>query len=258
MKMKLGLASNFEDEVLNIKPIWDIFKDVVDMWTVVDSGSTDGTIEKLREVVGDKLNLIESKMIRIDGYGYSRTKLIELSEGMDWVLIIDGDERMWREDAKRIRSVIDECEKNPDEEILLIALPRCHYQDWEETKVEYGSMENVGSNWREALNINPDWQPRLLKRVMLPDGKSKIQFYRRVHEIVDRRPDVKIGISMNIDNPVIRHFGWMKSNERKSQIANLCQGLWEKDKENKEIWDTYEKERAAGVAMINYKEYLDK
>lgn len=88
--MQLGLASNFQDEVDNIEPIWNLFKGVVDLWTVVDSGSTDGTQDKLKSQVGDKLNLIEDPMIKVHGYGYSRTKLIELSTSMDWVLIIDG------------------------------------------------------------------------------------------------------------------------------------------------------------------------
>ena len=63
--MKLGLTSNFQDEVGNVEAIWDIFKDVVDQWLVVDSGSTDGTQDKLREVVGDKLILIDSDMIKV-------------------------------------------------------------------------------------------------------------------------------------------------------------------------------------------------
>ena len=104
--MKLGLVSNFQDEINNIESIWGLFKDVVDMWTVIDSGSTDGTQQKLKEFVGSKLKLIESDLIKTNGYGYSRTKLIELSDNMDWVLIIDGDERMLPEDIEKLKKLI--------------------------------------------------------------------------------------------------------------------------------------------------------
>jgi len=249
--MKLGLASNFQDEVVNVKPIWDIFKDVVDLWTVVDSGSTDGTIEELKAVVGDKLNLIQSDMIKEKGYGYARTKLIELSKDMDWVLIIDGDERMWKSDAERIRTIINKCDSEPQKEIMMIELPRCHFREWDESVVEYGSMDRLGNSWREALKIHQDWQPRLLKRVMV-DGKSKLQFFRRVHEILN---DV-IKTRKEINDPVIRHFGWIKSDERKKLIANLCQDLWLKDQEDKKAWESYEKEREAGSANVTNPEYL--
>ena len=237
---KLGLASNFQDEVSNVELIWEIFKDIVDKWTVVDSGSTDGTQDKLREIVGDRLNLIESDMIKTNGYGYSRTKLVEYSSGMDWVQIIDGDERMLQEDVIKLKVLID---SNPDYD--LIWLPRCHYQDWAMTKVEYGSMNNIGSDWREAIRINPDWQPRLIRRTII-DGKSKVQFYRRVHEWVKAEKQHR-----DIENPVIRHFGWMKSPERKQEVVNLCNKLWQMDKDNKEIFDTYEEENKAGTTLVS-------
>lgn len=235
--MKLGLASNFQDEVNNVEVIWDTFKDVVDQWVVVDSGSTDGTQDKLREIVGDKLILIESDMIKFNGYGYSRTKLIEFSEGMDWVLIFDGDERMLKEDVAKLATMVN---TNPNYD--LIWLPRCHYQDWEMTKVEYGGMDKIGSDWREAIQINPDWQPRLIRRTMI-DGKSKVHYIRRVHEWVK-------GVDNQLrerTSPVIRHFGWMKSAEKQKAVSDVCNELWKMDQEHRE---TYVLENERGYAII--------
>lgn len=239
--MRLGLASNMQDEVDNIEAIWTIFKDVVDQWVVVDSGSTDGTQDKLREVVGDKLILIESAMIKTNGYGYSRTKLLELSTDMDWVLIFDGDERMLPEDVTKLVNIVN---TNPNYD--MIWLPRCHYQDWGMTQVEYGSMDKIGSDWQEAIRINPDWQPRLIKRTM-NDGKSKVRYIRRVHETV-KGVDNQL---RDLSSPVIRHFGWMKSSEKKQAVAALCNELWQADKDNKEIFDTYILENAAGTATAS-------
>lgn len=240
MSLKLGLASNMQDEVNNIEEIWNLYKNVVDQWLVVDSGSTDGTQDKLREVVGDKLILVESDMIKSAGYGYSRTKLIELSEGMDWVHIVDGDERMFPEDAKKVRDLVTLVHDKYD----LIRLPRCHYQDWEMTKVEYGSMDKIGSDWRRALKINPDWQPRLIKRT-ITDGVSKVQFFRRVHELI-KGVDNEL---RSLDSPVIRHFGWMKTDEKQKQVSDLCNDLWKKDCENEEIADTFKMEIERGYAV---------
>lgn len=244
--IKLALASNFENEWENIRQIWDLFKDTCFMWTVVDSGSKDRTIPYLKEMVGDKLNLIRSDEIKTKGYGYARTRLIELSEGADWVLILDGDERMLVSDILKILPLIANIPNN----YQVIALPRCHYKDWDMKQVEYGSMDKVGTNWLRAISINPDWQHRLIRRIMI-DGKSKISFIRRVHETI-------VGVSEEnvyryLSNPVIRHFGWTKTDERKREIAQLCENLWQSDRE---FAETYEKENGAGTANVLNPEYL--
>lgn len=235
---KLYLCSNFQDEISNIEPIWNLFKGVVEKWVVVDSGSSDGTQQKLRDLVGDRLILVESDMIKQNGYGFSRTKLIEYAAGADWCLIWDGDERMAPEDILKLQALVD---ANPDYD--MIRLPRCHYQDFEMTKVEYGSMDRIGSDYREAIHINPDFQPRLIRRTII-DGKSKVQFFRRVHEWV-KGVDKEF---KDLNCPVIRHFGWMKSPQRKQMVADLCDNLWKMDLANKEYVDTYEKENATGTA----------
>ncbi len=227
---KLFLASNFQDEVGNVEAIWNTFKDIIDGWTVVDSGSTDGTQDKLRELAGDKLRLIESDMIKVNGYGYARTKLIEYSDGSDWVLIWDGDERMMENDVKKVKFLVD---YNPDVDIIF--LPRCHYQKWDMSVVEYGSMDRTGPDWNEAIRINPDWQPRLIKRTLI-EGKSKVHYKRRVHELIQ-------GIDRqirDIDSPVIRHFGFLKPPERLKMVSDLCQTLWKADQAGEPMQTSYE------------------
>lgn len=228
---KLMLASNFQDEIGNVEVIWNIFKDVVDGWVVVDSGSTDGTQQKLKDLVGEKLTLIESDMIKQNGYGYARTKLIEYSVDADWVLIFDGDERMSPESVTKLKALMD----GPSPDYDMVWLPRCHFQDWEMTKVEYGSMERTGPSWREAIQINPDWQPRLIRRTMI-DGKSKIQFMKRVHE----RPQGIQSALNSLESPVIFHFGWMKSPERLKMVSSLCDKLWQMDQQGEPLQMSYE------------------
>src|SRR3989304_6149994 len=226
---KLGLASNFFNEVDNVEPIWENFKDIVSHWLVVDTGSTDGTQKRLQQVVNDKLTLVESNMIQTQGYGYSRTKLIELSEGMDWVLIIDGDERMdWRYVAQ-LKSMI-----NTYYDCDLIWLPR--YQ----CKFIYYDGTTSSSSLRTSkvilmdLEHNPDYQARLIKRTII-NSKSKIQFKNMVHEQLEGiEKDFK-----SILNPLIMHLKYLSNPERKKRITKLCADLWEKeghDLSYKEAW----------------------
>ena len=228
--MRLCLASNLQDEVENIQPIWDCLKDHVDSWLVVDSGSTDGTQDKLRAVVDpSRLTLIEDPMIKIYGYGYARTQLIELSQNADWVLIIDGDERMFPEEAARLRQIITTYNHYD-----MICLPRCHYQKWDMSEVEYGNMDTLGSDWKKAISINHDWQPRLVRRNMV-NNKNQLVFTNLVHEQVISSTSKPLKILNDLTVPVIRHFGWMKTpsfhgrnNVRMKFISDLCDSLWKK------------------------------
>ena len=221
--MKLGLASDLQDEFQNIEGLWNIFKDVVDQWLVVDSGSTDNTPWKLQHIVGDKLVLIHNDMVKTKGYSYARTKLIELSEGMDWVLIIDGDERMLLEEALKVRKLID-----TDPPYDLIWIPRVSNWCWDRQMANYGGVNfGIGPNRRQALEHEPDWQPRLIRRTMIKD-RSFVQFYRPVHELIQGLGGIPIRELRSLDNPVLDSFGRLKNPERKKMINDLCKDIWKR------------------------------
>jgi len=195
----------------------------VDQWLVVDSGSTDGTQEKLRELVGDKLLLIQDDMVRTKGYAYARTKLIELNKGMDWILIVDGDERMWLEDVKKLKNIVD---SNPDYD--MIWLPRVHYEgDLEKGWVRRGKGDGtnaLGPDWKAAIRVLADWQPRLIKRTMI-NGQSKVQYKYVVHEIIYKSET--LNMLKDLNSPVIRHYRFYKSPERLKMIHEVCMHLRE-------------------------------
>jgi len=220
--LKLGLASNFLNEVNNIEDIWNLFGNYVHQWLVIDSGSNDGTIEKLHEVAKDKLVLINDNMIKEYGYAYSRTKLIELSNNMDWVLIIDGDERMCPFDVKKLKNYVD---TNPNYDIIW--MPRIDYLDEKKRLIKYGSGSHdsePGPYKFEAIHFCPDWQCRLIKRT-IKNGKSKIQFRRAVHEVPIYPDFVEIKEVRNLDSPIIEHFKMTKPLKRRIDLSNLCNHL---------------------------------
>jgi len=218
----LGLASNFENEFQMIEGLWKIFGPVVDQWLVVDSGSQDNTQQKLREIVGDKLVLIEDPMVKEVGFAHARTQLIELSEGMDWVLTFDGDDLMCPDDAKKMKRMVDE-----DPPYDMIWLPRISCHDREMRWIEFGGGNGtIGSDKFVAIKHHADWQPKLVRRTMI-NGKSKVQFKRVTHEI-----PVYEGVNLremrSYDNPIIESYGRLKTLEQRQKVGVLCRGLRKK------------------------------
>ena len=66
-------------------------KDVIDSWCIVDTGSTDGTQEIIKDILKDVPGkLIERPWVN---FGYNRTEAYHYAKDMgDWVLLIDADQ----------------------------------------------------------------------------------------------------------------------------------------------------------------------
>ena len=72
----------------NVKPL-------VDAWCIVDTGSTDGTQEIIRRVMGDLPGALHEKPWK--NFGHNRTEAIRLAAGMaDYILTVDADETLER------------------------------------------------------------------------------------------------------------------------------------------------------------------
>src|ERR1019366_5201808 len=78
----------------------------VDSWLVIDTGSTDGTVEEIgSETEGWRGNLLKRSWV---SFGDNRTELLQLAREMriaDWLLTIDADHVV--EDAHQISKVVD-------------------------------------------------------------------------------------------------------------------------------------------------------
>lgn len=93
--------------------IWFALMSVVD-WVdkilVWDSGSTDKTVDIIKEAVKIKTDKIKFKEVgTVDKFKFSqmRQEMLEQSD-CDWLLILDGDEIWWEESIKKLRKVIEE------------------------------------------------------------------------------------------------------------------------------------------------------
>lgn len=95
--------------------------DYVDQIIVYDTGSTDKTVEIIKEIQKIKKGKIQFKEVGVTSdsdFPKLRQRMLEESK-CDWILILDGDEIWWRDSIKK---VVDKIQKD-GEEIEGIVVP---------------------------------------------------------------------------------------------------------------------------------------
>lgn len=100
----LGLTVVMRNEKENVRRAFGSVKDIIDYWCLVDSGSTDGTIEETEAFF--KENGVQPIPEGETGFGYtvyhrewkgytkSRQEALELCAGTQWIMKLDMDEEM--------------------------------------------------------------------------------------------------------------------------------------------------------------------
>lgn len=95
--MTYGLVMIVKDEADHIIECLSTLRDHLSHWTIVDTGSTDGTQDIIREYLKDiPGQLVESKWVN---FGHNRTEAFGLAHGTaDWLICSDAD-MTWEIDA---------------------------------------------------------------------------------------------------------------------------------------------------------------
>ncbi len=93
MKPLLGLAMIVKNEAHGIRETLESLKPFIDYWTLVDTGSTDGTQETILEILGDQPGeLFEEPFV---DFATSRNRALELhGERTAYVIMPDSDDRL--------------------------------------------------------------------------------------------------------------------------------------------------------------------
>lgn len=93
-EQKICLNMIVKDEKPIIERCINSLKDVIDYWVIVDTGSTDGTQQAIRECLkGIPGQLYERPWV---DFGYNRNEALQLARGKgDYILFIDADE-VWK------------------------------------------------------------------------------------------------------------------------------------------------------------------
>lgn len=116
--MKISLCLAVYNEVENIHYALDSAYDFVDEVVVVDGGSDDGTIEKIK-AYGDKIKLVQTDNPPM--FHINKQKAIEVATG-DWIIQLDADEAITPELREEIKQIV----ANP-EALNAYWMPRKNY-----------------------------------------------------------------------------------------------------------------------------------
>ena len=91
--MKLGLCMIVKDESHIIHEVLECVRHLIDTWCIVDTGSTDNTMQIIRNFFD--IHDIQGELHQREwkGFGLSRSEALKLCDGkMDYILMIDADD----------------------------------------------------------------------------------------------------------------------------------------------------------------------
>lgn len=214
----LVITSNMFNERPRLERWFNWVEKVADAGIIiVDTGSTDGTIEYARER-GAKV--IVDDIIRREGYGPARNHLREMARqhfpSAHWCCYFDADEDLNEAEFHTLRWIKDYLIPEYD----VVAFPRIDWHDWEKTKAE--------NDYRYA----PDWQARMTRLY------SPIKYVRRLHEQITQYK----GIYVNLTTPKLNHYHRAVKEVREG-IGKLCAALHNADKEFGHTYPAHKKEK---------------
>jgi glycosyltransferase involved in cell wall biosynthesis len=226
MKKKLVVASNMYNEIEQLPEWFEFVHEIADGgMLIVDTGSTDGTIEYATE---QGAIVILDDIIRREGYGPARNHLRTESKkyfpDAHWMIYLDADERLDLEDFHQLRFIKEYLIDDYD----VVAFPRIDWVDKERTGMA------------KDYHINPDWQARMTRL------DSPLQYVRILHEQIMGHKQ----IYCNLTTPKINHFHRSTSQEKRDEIGKLCSKLHAEDHEFGTTYPQHHKE------VMYYERYL--
>ena len=181
-------------------------QDVQDSLLVVDSGSTDGTIEFFQE---RDVKVIISPIIKEEGYGPARNHLRQMAgehlRDIAWVLYLDADERVDERDYHLLRVTKDTLSDRFD----VIALPRV---DW---------IDEARTAMAKDVEVFPDFQARLTRL------DSSLRYVKALHEGIENCREIYADSSFMR----INHFHRSAGADKRRRVGKLCSFLHMRDEE---------------------------
>ena len=214
---QLVVASNMYNERPRLERWFSWVEKIADAGIIiVDSGSTDGTIEFCQK---KGAIVIVAPIIREQGYGPARNHLRQMSRehfpSAHWCVYFDADEDIDEKEFHILRWTKDYLIPEYD----VVAFPRIDWFDYEKTK--------SANDFRYA----PDWQARMTRL------NSPIRYVRKLHEQVTQYK----AIYTNLMTPKINHYHRAVQDKR-DDIGKLCSFLHSKDIEHGHTYPKHPKE----------------
>lgn len=129
--------------------------DFVDKVVIWDTGSTDKTVEIIKEIIkmkGDKIEFKEVGEVGVDEFTQMRQKMLEQAD-CGWILILDGDEVWWDGSIKKVvKAIQDEDGKIDGIVVPFFVAVGDIYHHQEEAAGEYRMLGRQGHLTLRAIN----------------------------------------------------------------------------------------------------------
>ncbi|WP_425449027.1 tetratricopeptide repeat-containing glycosyltransferase family 2 protein [Dethiothermospora halolimnae] len=229
--MKLSLCMIVKNEEKNLPRCLDSVKDIVDEMIIVDTGSTDKTID-----IAKNYNSKVYYFKWCNNFSKSRNYSIEKAKG-DWILIMDGDDRLEPNDKTSLLKLLD----NEDTDIYFMQ-----------------TLSYVGT--KPGLNVVNNLNVRLIR------NNKGYKFKGEIHEQLDYPDGIDRKKVTKVANIKFHHYGYLnynikEKNKRKRNIEILKEVL-EKDSHNSfnlfNIGNEYFALEDYEKALVYYKKSYDK
>ncbi len=158
--MRISQCLIVKNEEKNIGHCLSHLKDIVDEQIVVDTGSTDRTVEIAKEM-GAKVFHFEW----INDFSAARNYALSKSKG-DWIIFLDADEHFTEESTSYIRPAIIECVKLKDIDGII-----CELINMDKSSKTISVVKNIS--------------PRIFKKI------KSVKYVNKIHEILynEKRPE---------------------------------------------------------------------
>lgn len=160
--------------------------DYVDKILIYDTGSTDRTVEIIKEIkkiTGEKIEFKEVDAVNEEQFTKVRQEMLSRSK-CDWIIILDGDEIWWRDSIKKLKDTIESKGQDIDGVVVPMKVSVGDiYHIQEEIAGRYHLFGKKGHLSLKAINKNI---PGL--HVGLPYGKEG--FFDDRKNLIQERKDI--------------------------------------------------------------------
>jgi glycosyltransferase involved in cell wall biosynthesis len=153
--MKISLSIITKDEEVNLAGMLESVKDVVDEIIIVDTGSTDGTVELARAYtdkvfIHPKADVWREKSEKFN-FAEARNYALDQCSG-DWILSLDCDERMEPETASKLREVVEKMPDSVHLVMMTIVMCRDDGTPYQEFLAERLWRHGFGYRWENGMH----------------------------------------------------------------------------------------------------------
>lgn len=205
--MKVSACAIVKNEEKNMPRWLDCVKRLADEIIVVDTGSTDRTVEIAR-AHGVRLFHFEW----INDFAAAKNYALDQATG-EWIVFLDADEYFLSEDCPKVREIIQRYHGDP----------------------------RVGGLFFNCLHIDPEKNDKYLSDGVLLRvfrNRSTLRYEGRIHELLishgKRAPEMKV-----VKDISIRHTGYTASNTKVKAHRNLAILLAEQERRGERPEDNY-------------------